>query len=182
MLHWSWKTHLVWLSGQLERRKQGHSLTLDLSRSRSKAVTISAACKPATTVSCASILVKSRSLNESRGQASYRRQNWKERTAILPPRWKPRSLLPQVPDRCVDCVHVPWCTTRRPSRVITRSTTLRLPRNNFSQEPWKRCAVLFLLGGGGGGTFPPPPRYTSWNISRTPWATDLKLSENLNVN
>ena len=42
-------------------------------------------------------------------------------------------------------------TTRRPTRVITRSTTLRLPRNNSSQEPWKRCAVLFLLGGGGGG-------------------------------
>ena len=27
---------------------------------------------------------------------------------------------------------------------------------------------------------PPPPRYTSSNISRTPWATDLKLSDNLN--
>ena len=40
-------------------------------------------------------------------------------------------------------------TTCRPTRVITRSTTLRLPRNNSSQEPWKRCAVLFLLGGGG---------------------------------
>ena len=36
----------------------------------------------------------------------------------------------------------------RPTRVITRSTTLRLPRNNSSQEPWKRCAVLFLLEGG----------------------------------
>ena len=89
--------------------------------------------------------------NEPRGQANYRRQKWKERTAILPPKWKPRSLLLQVPDRCVDCVHVPWCTTRRPTRVITRSTTLQLPRNNSSQEPWKRCAVLLLLGGGGGG-------------------------------
>ena len=27
---------------------------------------------------------------------------------------------------------------------------------------------------------PPPPRYTSSNISGTPWATDLKLSDNLN--
>ena len=25
---------------------------------------------------------------------------------------------------------------------------------------------------------PPPPRYTSSNISKTPWARDLKLSEN----
>ena len=40
---------------------------------------------------------------------------------------------------------------QRVVRVITRSTTLRLPRNNSSQEPWKRCAVLFCWGGGGGG-------------------------------
>ena len=32
---------------------------------------------------------------------------------------------------------------------------------------------------GGGGTLC-PPRYTSSNISGTPWATDLKLSDNLN--
>ena len=35
-------------------------------------------------------------------------------------------------------------------------------------------------GGGGGTLCPPPPRYTSSNISGTPWATDLKLSDNLN--
>ena len=38
-------------------------------------------------------------------------------------------------------------------------------------------------GGGGGHCAPPPPpspRYTSSNISRTPCATDLKLSDNLN--
>ena len=34
--------------------------------------------------------------------------------------------------------------------------------------------------GGGHIVPPPPPRYTSSNISGTPWATDLKLSDNLN--
>ena len=35
-------------------------------------------------------------------------------------------------------------------------------------------------GGGGAHCPPPPPRYTSSNMSRLPWATDLKLSDNLN--
>ena len=35
-------------------------------------------------------------------------------------------------------------------------------------------------GGGGGHCALPPPKYISSNISRTPWATDLKLSDNLN--
>ena len=58
-----------------------------------------------------------------------------------------RNRLATAPDRCVDCVHVPGCTGIQrvgPHACITRSTTLRLPRNNSSQEPWKRCAVLFL--------------------------------------
>ena len=46
--------------------------------------------------------------------------------------------------RCYGATCLTW------NRSITRSTTLRLPRNNSSQEPWKRCEVLFLLGWGGG--------------------------------
>ena len=54
----------------------------------------------------------------------------------------------------------------------------------------KSCGDLTVVGsltqsqpGGGGGAQCAPrcaPRYTFSNISRTPWATDLKLSDNLN--
>ena len=83
------------------------SLSLSL-RSRSKAVAISAACKPATTVSCASILVKSRSLQRITRSSKVDKSEKNEPPFCRQSELKlGTSLLPQVPDRFVDCVHVP---------------------------------------------------------------------------
>ena len=78
-----------------------------------------------------------------------------------------------------------------PASFLVRSTHLAedfLLQLNTQRFPESfpgtgRQTELTLSQPGGGGTLcppPPPPRYTSSNISGTPWATDLKLSDNLN--
>ena len=117
----------------VEKGKQGHSFTL--SRSRSKAVTIRAACKSATTVSCASILVKSRSLQRITRSSKLSSTKVKRTNRHYAAKVKAtkltctrtgqvRRLYVHVQRVCLPC-------------MVKRSTTHRLPRNNSSQEPWK---------------------------------------------
>ena len=108
--------------------------------------------------------------NESRGQArltKVKRTNRHFAAKVKAKKFASASTGQVRRQRTCTMMYVYVCHTTRPTRGITRSTTLRLPRNNSSQEPWKRCAVLFLLGGGGllANTIDGPERptpFASW--------------------
>ena len=77
--------------------------------------------------------------------------------------------------------HVIVADDRRSTVDFAASSHLALvPR---TADIWHSFNPIPTRGGGGGAHCappPPPPRYTSSNISGTPWATDLKLSDRLN--
>ena len=63
--------------------------------------------------------------------------------------------------RCLSTSSIPWC---------------KKSKNDQKLKSRGSCP----LSQPGGGAHCAPPRYTSSNISGAPWATDLKLSDNLN--
>ena len=67
------------------------------------------------------------------------------------------------------------------SRLIENRRHFKFPNQFFNfLAIFNAVRYLNPIPTRGGAHCAPPPRYTSSNISGTPWATDLKLSDNLN--